>query len=74
MQKNCAYNPNLDVINVNEYTNFGQFLSIHSQDISSGNEIMTLIKGCNSVTNLGNLMFYNSNRDIIYGNVYTKVG
>ena len=27
------YNPNLDVINVNKYTNFGYILSIGSQDI-----------------------------------------
>ena len=27
------YNPNIDLINVNEYTKFGKILSIGSQDI-----------------------------------------
>ena len=31
--KIVLYNPNLDVINVNVYTNLGQILSIGSQDI-----------------------------------------
>ena len=48
-------------------------LSIHSQDIK-GNEILTSIKGRNSVTNLQNLMLYNPNLDIIDVNVYTKFG
>ena len=42
--------------------------------IMSGNEILTSIKGCNSVTNLRNLIFYNPNLDIINVNVYTKFG
>ena len=41
--------------------------------ILSGNEILTLIKGRNSVVNLRNLTLYNPNLDIIYVNVYTKV-
>ena len=32
-QKIVLYNPNLDLFNVNVYTNFGKILSIHSQDI-----------------------------------------
>ena len=42
--------------------------------ILSGNEILTSIKGHNSVVNLGNLSLYNPNLDIIYSNVYTKFG
>ena len=42
--------------------------------ILSGNEILTSIKGRNSVVNLQNLTLYNPNLDIIYGNVYTKFG
>ena len=42
--------------------------------ILSGNEVLTLIKGCNSVTNLRNLTFYNPNLDIINANVHTKFG
>ena len=42
--------------------------------ILSGNEILTSIKGHNSVANLQNLPLYNPNLDIINGNVYTKFG
>ena len=42
--------------------------------ISSGNEILTSIKGHNSVANLRNLPLYNPNLDIINVNVYTKFG
>ena len=38
--------------------------------ILSGNEILTSIKGRNSVVNLRNLTLYNPNLDIIYVNVY----
>ena len=40
--------------------------------ILSGNEILTSIKGHNSVANLGNLTINNRNLDIINVNVYTK--
>ena len=33
LQKMTLYNPNLDLVNFNVYTNFGQILSIGSQDI-----------------------------------------
>ena len=42
--------------------------------ILSGNEILTSIKGRNSVANLQNLTLYNPNLDIIKVNVYTKFG
>ena len=42
--------------------------------ILRGNEILTSIKGRNSVVNLRNLTLYNPNLDIIYVNVYTKFG
>ena len=42
--------------------------------ILSGNEILTSIKGRNSVANLRNLTFYNPNLDSINVNVYTKFG
>ena len=43
--------------------------------ILSGNEILTSIKGHNSVAaNLRNLPLYNPNLDIIYVNVYTEFG
>ena len=40
--------------------------------ILSGKEILTSIKGCNSVANLRHLMLYNPNLDTINVNVYTK--
>ena len=42
--------------------------------ILSGNEILTSIKGNNSVLNLRNLTLYNPNLDIINVNVYAKFG
>ena len=33
LQKMTLYNPNLDLVNANVYTNFGLILSIGSQDI-----------------------------------------
>ena len=40
--------------------------------ILSGNEILTSIKGHNSVANMRNLTLYNPNLDIINVNGYTK--
>ena len=42
--------------------------------ILSGNEILTSIKGRNSVANLRNLTLYNHNLDLTNVNVYTKFG
>ena len=42
--------------------------------IFSGNEILTSIKGRNSVANLQNLTLYNPKLDLINVNVYTKFG
>ena len=42
--------------------------------ILSGNEILTAIKGRNSVANLRKLTLYNPNLDTINVNVYTKFG
>ena len=42
--------------------------------ILSGNEVLTSIKGCYSVTNLLNLTLYNPSLDLINCNVHTKFG
>ena len=42
--------------------------------ILSGNEILTSIKGRNSVANLRKMKLYNPNVDLVNGNVYTKSG
>ena len=49
--KMTLYNPNLDLINANGYTKFGLILFIFCQDIEQ-NEILTSIKGHNSVANV----------------------
>ena len=42
--------------------------------ILSGNEILTSIKGRNSVENLQKMMIYNTNVDLVNDNVFTKFG
>ena len=65
------YNPNLDFFMpmcIQILVTFGQLVF----KILSGNEILTSLKGRNSVSNLQKLMIYNPNLDIINVNVYTK--
>ena len=62
-------NPNLGLVNINEYTQFGQILSISSQDIEWKrieilNKILTSVKGHNSVTNVRKMMCSNPNLDL----------
>ena len=40
----------------------------------SKNQILTSIKGRNSVANLGKTMIYDTNIDLVNNNVYTKFG
>ena len=42
--------------------------------ILSKNQILTSIKGCNSVANLRKTMIYDTNIDLVNDNVYTKFG
>ena len=67
------YNSNLDLINVNVYTKFGFILFILCQD-NEQNEILTSLKGYNSVANLRKMKLYNPNIDLINDNVHTKFG
>ena len=48
-------------------------MSVGSQDIER-NEILTSIKGHNSVTYLQKMTFYDTNLDLVNGNVYTYFG
>ena len=41
--------------------------------ILSKNQFLTSIKGCNSVANLRKMTLYNSNIDLVNGNVYTNL-
>ena len=62
-------NPNQDLVNINAYK-FCQFVL----KILSGNEILTSIKGHNSVTNLRKMTGNNPNQDLVNINAYTKFG
>ena len=42
--------------------------------ILSKNQILTSIKGCNSVANLRKTKIYNTNVDLVNDNVFTKFG
>ena len=66
------YNPNLDLVNANVYTKFGQILSIGSQDIERKRN-SDINQGRNSVVNLRNLTLYNPNLDIIYVKCVYKI-
>ena len=59
LQKMIGNHANLDLVNMNEHTKFGQILSILK--LLSGNEIMTSIKDSNSVKNLQKMMGNNPN-------------
>ena len=65
--------PYLDLVIINVHTKFGQILSIEPQDIKR-DEILTSIKGHNSVANLQKMMRYNPNLDLVKINVYMKFG
>ena len=71
-------NPNLDLVNINVHTQFGQILSISSLKILSGNEILkeilTSINGLNSVRIVRKMMCNNPNLDLVNINAYTKFG
>ena len=45
-----------------------------SRSDSSQNQFLTSIKGRNSFANLRKTMIYNTNIDLVNGNVYTKFG
>ena len=62
--KITLYNPTVDIINVNVYTNFGCIVSIAAQDMSR-TEILTSIKGCNPIASLQKMMLYHPNIDLI---------
>ena len=63
-------NPNLDILNVNAQAKLGQIPSICSQDIEQNQNILTSIKGHNSVINLWKLTHYNPNLDLVNINAY----
>ena len=70
MRKTTIYNINVNLVNDDEQTKFGLILSISYQE----NQILTSIKGRNSVANLRKTKIYNTNVDLVNDNVYTKIG
>ena len=71
-EKKKVYNTNVDLVYDNVYTKFGLNLSIRSQDIEQ-KQILTAIKGRNSVANLRKTMIYITNVDLVNDYVYTKL-
>ena len=73
LQKMKLYNPNLDLVNDNVYSNLVTFCQFVLK-ILSKNQILTSIKGRYSVANLRKTIIYNTNIDLVNDDVYTKFG
>ena len=67
------YITDVDLVNDNEYTKLSLILSIRSKLLSK-NQILTWIKGHNSVANLRKITIYNTDVDLVNDKVYTKFG
>ena len=67
------YNPNIDLVNDNVYTNLVKFCPFILQ-IWSKTQILTSMKGRYSVANLRKTTIYNTNIDLVNDDVYTKFG
>ena len=67
------YNPNVDLVNDNVYTKFGQILPIHSQDIEQklNSDVIQGPKLCCKFAKNDDLQ---PNVDPVNDNVYTKFG
>ena len=72
-KKMMLYNPNVDLINDNGYTNLVKFCPFILK-IWSKNQILTSIKSRNSVANLRKTTIYNTNVDLVNDDVYTRFG
>ena len=70
LRKTTIFNTNVDLVNDDEHRKFGLMLSISAQE----EQILTSIKGRNSVANLRKTKIYNTNVDLVNDNVYTKFG
>ena len=74
MRKTTIYNTNIDLVNDDVYTKFGLILCECQfvLKILSKNQILTSIKGRNSVANLPKTTIYNTNIDLVNDDVFTK--
>ena len=73
MCKKNGNNSNLDLVTMNAYIKFGEFLSICSQDIE-GKRNFGYIKGHYSGTNLRKITCNNPKLDLVNINAYIKFG
>ena len=73
MRKMTGYNPKLDFVNVDVHINLVGFCQFVLK-ILSGNEILTSIKGRNSVKILQKMMGNNPKLDLVNVDVHTKFG
>ena len=72
-QKITGNSSNLDLVNMNAYIKFGEFLSICTQDIEH-KQNFCYIKGHNSGTNLRKITCNNPKLDLVNMNAYIKFG
>ena len=66
-------NPKLDLVNVDVHTKFGRILQFVLK-ILSGNQILTSIKGRNSIKILQKMTGNNPKLDLVNDDVHTKFG
>ena len=74
LRKTKIYNNNLDLVTDNVYTFKLWSHFVNSFKILSKNQILTSIKGSNSVVNLRKTTIYNTKVDLVNDIVYTKFG
>ena len=72
-KKKTTDNFNLDLVNINAYIKFGEFLSICSKDIKPKPNF-GYRKGHNSGTNLRKMTYNNPKLDLVSMDVYIKFG
>ena len=72
-KKKKIYYTNVDLVNDNVFTKFGLICQFVLK-ILSKNQILTSIKGRNSVAIFRKTTIYNTNVDLVNDNVYTKFG
>ena len=73
LQKMTLYNPIVDLVNDNVYTNLVKFCQFILK-IWSKNQMLVSIKGRNSVANLRKTMIYITNIYLVNDDVYIKFG
>ena len=74
LRKTTIYFNTVDLVNNDVYTKFGLIFCQFVFKILSKNQILTSIKGRNSVANLRKTKIYNTNLDLVTDNVYTNFG